>query len=59
MLDITFVLALPILADILIRYITGDAKLNVDCPPHKYATMLTQNSEYIQCVECNFIPGRL
>ena len=51
MLDITFVLALPILADILIRYITGDAKLNVDCPPHSWSNVAFTNE--LMCTDCN------
>ena len=60
MISFIVVISLPIISSILVEIITSDYKLlNNNCPPHKYGNMLTQNGEYLQCVECNFIPGRL
>lgn len=54
------VFVLPVCAAMLMnRFDSGWAahsRNNDSCPPHKYGYMLTADKEYLQCVDCNFIP---
>jgi hypothetical protein len=57
MLFIIIVIILPILSSILVGVIVGDIQIQkTKCPPHVYSYVFTINGEYLQCVQCNFIP---
>lgn len=52
-------MALPMLGALLVSLITGEIQIaDSNCPPHKYSCAITKDGEYLECVDCNFIPGR-
>lgn len=52
-------LLLPIILSIIVEVVTEGIRIKKrDCPPHKYCYIFNNDIEYLQCEDCNFIPGR-